>query len=93
MCYRRKSAENYSIVVRIRFFLAVRRTLATTAAEFKTAFRAALIAFRCARGSTASAAAAFACSTSRTSSLFFTSFLCCSAAAALALFALFCCLP
>lgn len=75
MCCRRKSAENCSVVVRIRFFFAVRRTLATTAAELETALRAVLIAFLCARGSTASAAAAFACSTSSISSLFFLSFL------------------
>ena len=85
MCCRRKSAENCSIVVRIKFFFAVMRTLATTAAEFETAFRAALIAFLCARGSTASAAAAFACSTSSTSSLFFASFLRCSATTLIAL--------
>lgn len=91
MCCRRKSAENCSVVVRIRFFLAVRRTLATTIAKFKTTLRAVLIAFRRARGSTASAATALACSTSSTSSLFFASFLLCSAVA-FAFLALFCCL-
>jgi hypothetical protein len=70
VCCRRKSAENFSIVVRRRFFFAVRRTLATTAAEFKTVFRAALIAFLCARGLTALAFTVFASSTSSTSSLF-----------------------
>ena len=93
MCCRRKSAENCSVVVRIRFFLAVMRTLATTAAKFETASRAALIAFLCARGSTASAAAAFACSTSSTSSLFFASFLRCSATAFIALLLSSCSLP
>ena len=75
VCCRRKLAENLSVVVRRRFFLAVRRTLATTAAEFEAVFRAALIAFLCARGSTASASAALASSTSSTSSLFWVSFL------------------
>jgi hypothetical protein len=42
VCCRRKSAENLSVVVRRRFFLA--------AAEFEAVFRAALIAFLCARG-------------------------------------------
>ena len=92
VCCRRKSAENCSVVVRIRFFLAVRRTLATTTAEFETTLRAALIAFRCARGSTASAAAALACSTSSTSSLFLASFLRCSTAA-FAFLTVFCCWP
>jgi hypothetical protein len=75
LCCRRKFAENPSVVVRRRFFLAVRRTLATTAAEFEAVLRAALIAFLCARGSTASASAVFASSTSSTSSLFWVSFL------------------
>ena len=92
VCCRRKSAKNCSIVVRIRFFFNVRHTLATTAAKFKTALSAALIAFLCARRSTASAAAAFASSTSSTSSLFFVSFLRCLAAA-FAVLTLFCCLP
>jgi hypothetical protein len=67
---RRKSAENLSIVVRRRFFLTVRRTLATTATKFKAVFRAALIAFLCARGLSASAATVYTSSTSSTSSLF-----------------------
>ena len=92
VCCRRKSAEKCSVVVRIRFFFAVRRTLATTAVEFETALRAVLIAFLCARGSTASAAAAFACSTSSISSLFCLSFLRCSAVIFVAL-TLFCGLP
>jgi hypothetical protein len=75
VCCRRKSAEKFSVVVRRRFFLAVRRTLATTAAEFEAVFSAALIAFLCARGPTASAFAVFASSTSSMSSLFWVSFL------------------
>jgi hypothetical protein len=75
VCCRRKSAENLSVVVRRRFFLAVRRTLATIAAEFKAVFRAALIAFLCARGLSASAAAVCASPTISTSSLFWVSFL------------------
>jgi hypothetical protein len=75
VCCRRKSAENLSVVVRRRFFLAVRRTLATTAAELEAAFRAALRAFLCARGSSASTSAVCASSTSSTSSLFWVSFL------------------
>jgi hypothetical protein len=75
VCCRRKSAENLSVVVRRRFFLAVRRTLATTATKFKAVFRAVLIAFLCARGLSASAAAVCAFSTSSTSSLFGVSFL------------------
>jgi hypothetical protein len=75
VCCKRKSAVNLSVVVRRRFFLAVRRTLATTAAEFEAVSSAALIAFLCARGSTASAFAVFASSTSSTSSLFWVSFL------------------
>jgi hypothetical protein len=67
---RRKSAENLSIVVSRRFFLTVKQTLATTTAMFKTFFRASLIAFLCARESTASAATIYASSTSSTSSLF-----------------------
>jgi hypothetical protein len=70
VCCRRKSAENLSIVVRRRFFLAVKRTLAITTVELDAVFRAALIAFLCARGSTASAFAVFLSSTSSTSSLF-----------------------
>ena len=66
----RKFAENLSVVVRRRFFLTVRRTLAITAVELDTVFRAALIAFLCARGSTASAFAVLLSSTSSTSSLF-----------------------
>jgi hypothetical protein len=76
LCCRRTAAENFSIVVISRFFLAVKRTLAITAAVFKACFRASLIAFRCARGSTASAAAVCASSTSSTSFLFFASLLC-----------------
>jgi hypothetical protein len=75
LCCKRKSAKNFSVVVRRRFFLAVRRTLATTTVKFKAVFRAALIAFLCARGLTASASAVFASSTSSTSSLFWVSFL------------------
>jgi hypothetical protein len=75
VCCRRKSAENLSVVVSRRFFLAVKRTLATTTAVFETFFRASLMAFLCARGSTASAAAVCASSTSSTSSLFWVSFL------------------
>jgi hypothetical protein len=75
VCCRRKSAENLSVVVSRRFFLAVRRTLATTAAKFEAVFRAALIAFLCARGLSVSAAAVSASSTSSTSSLFWVSFL------------------
>jgi hypothetical protein len=67
---RKKSAENLSIVVRRRFLLAVRRTLATTTAKFKAVFRAVLIAFLCARELSASAAAVSTSSTSSTSSLF-----------------------
>jgi hypothetical protein len=70
VCCRRKSAENFSVVVRRRFFLAVRRTLATTAAKSEAVFRAALRAFLCARGLSASTSALCASSTSRTSSLF-----------------------
>jgi hypothetical protein len=70
VCCRRKSAENFSVVVRRRFFLNVRRTLATTAAKFEAVFRAALIAFLCARELSASAAAVYTSSTSSTSSLF-----------------------
>jgi hypothetical protein len=72
---RRKSAENLSVVVRRRFFLPVRRTLATTATKFEAVFRAALIAFLYTRGLSASAAAVCAYSTSSTSSLFWVSFL------------------
>ena len=61
--------------MRRRFFLAVRRTLATTAAEFETVLSAALMAFLCARGSSASASAVCSSSTSSTSSLFWVSFL------------------
>jgi hypothetical protein len=70
VCCRRKSAENLSIVVKRRFFLTVRRTLATTTAKFKAVFRAALIASLCARELSASAAVVYALSTSSTSSLF-----------------------
>jgi hypothetical protein len=70
VCCRRKSAENLSIVVSRRFFLAVKRMLAITTAVFKTFFRASLMAFLCARESTTSAAAVCASSTSSTSSLF-----------------------
>jgi hypothetical protein len=70
VCCRRKSAENLSIVVRRRFLLTVRRTLATTAAKFKAVFRAVLIAFLYTRELSASAAAVSASSTSSTSSLF-----------------------
>ena len=70
MCCRRKSAENLSIVVRRRFFLAVRRTLVITVVKLDAVFSAALIAFLCTRGSTASAFAVFLSSTSSTSSLF-----------------------
>ena len=69
MCCRRKSAENLSVVVRRRLFLAVRRTLVITAIKLNAVFRAALIAFLCARGSTISAFAVFLLSTSSTSSL------------------------
>jgi hypothetical protein len=70
VCCRRKSAENLSVVVSRRFFLTVKQTLATTTAVFKTFLRASLMAFLCARGFTASAAAVCASSTSSTSSLF-----------------------
>jgi hypothetical protein len=70
VCYRRKSAENLSIVVSRRFFLAVKQTLVTTTAMFKTFFRALLIAFLYARRSTASATAVYTSSTSSISSLF-----------------------
>jgi hypothetical protein len=67
---RRKSAENFSIVVRRRFFLTIRRILATTTTEFKAVFRAALIAFLYTRGLTTSAFTMFTSSTSSISSLF-----------------------
>jgi hypothetical protein len=68
--YRRKSAENLSIVISRRFFLTVKQMLATTTAVFKTFFRASLIAFLYTRESTTSAATIYASSTSSISSLF-----------------------
>jgi hypothetical protein len=70
VCCRRKSVENLSIVISRKFFLTVKQTLATTTAVFKTFFRALLIAFLCARESTASATTVCASSTSSISSLF-----------------------
>jgi hypothetical protein len=70
VCYRRKSVENLSIVVKRRFFLTVRRTLATTTTKFKAVFRAALIAFLYTRELSASTATVYTFSTSSISFLF-----------------------
>jgi hypothetical protein len=70
VCYRRKSAENLSIVISRRFFLTVKRTLATTTAVFKTFFRVLLIVFLYTRESTTSATTVYTSSTSSISSLF-----------------------
>jgi hypothetical protein len=70
VCCKRKSAVNLSIVVRRRFFPAIKRTLATTAAKFNAVFRAALRVFLCARELSASTSTLCASSTSSISSLF-----------------------
>jgi hypothetical protein len=70
VCCRRKSAENLSIVVRRRFFLTVRRTLATTTAKSKAVFRATLRVFLYARELSTSTSTLCTLSTSSTSSLF-----------------------
>jgi hypothetical protein len=67
---RRKSAENFSIVVRRRFVLTIRRTLATTTTKFKAVFRAVLIVFLYTRELTTSTFTVFTSSTSSISSLF-----------------------
>jgi hypothetical protein len=68
--YRRKSAENLSIVISRRFFLTIKRTLATTTAIFKTFFRVLLIVFLYTRESTTFITTMYTFSPSSISSLF-----------------------